>query len=106
VDNKNNDKNIFMVECKVPTVMNEEFIRLVPAQQTAVREAMMNGSIISHSLTADHSKAWFTVAAEDKMEVRRIMRNLPLTRFLKIKILDLAFYNEAHAWQLPEISLN
>lgn len=95
-----------MVECKVPTVMNDEFLRLIPAQQKAVGEGMMSGTIVSHSLTEDHSKAWFAIAAVDKLEVRKIMRALPLSRFLKIKILELAFYNEAHAWRLPEISLN
>ena len=86
MENEKKNKIAFLVECKVPTVMTEEFSALIPQQQQAVMQAMMNGSVVSHFLSEDHTRAWFVIAAEDKLEVRRIMRAFPLTRFLKIRI--------------------
>jgi muconolactone delta-isomerase len=95
----------FMVEIQFPSEITEDFARKIPAQRQKVNELMEQGTLMSYALTADRSKLWCVVKAENEIEVMTIVSDFPLIDYMSPTISELMFNNMV-ALRLPLFSLN
>ncbi|MFQ5448298.1 MAG: muconolactone Delta-isomerase family protein [Saprospiraceae bacterium] len=95
----------FMVDFSLPKVLSEEFLRLIPHQRTAANKLFREGKLINLAIALDNSKMWAVVNANDEKEVAELIKELPLTRFMKCHISLLTIFNAVNA-ENPVFSLN
>ena len=96
----------FMVTMRCPEIATEEFVQLIPQQRAKVVEFMARGVLTSYSLANDRSVLWGTIAANSEEEVREILNQFPLTRFMEaINVQPLMFHNVMN-FAMPQFSLN
>lgn len=95
----------FMVDITLPAELTEEFLSLIPKQRALVNQLFNQGKLTSYSLALDRSKLWATIVAESEEEVACFLSLLPLRKFMKVEIHQLAFHqNTTH--NLARISMN
>jgi hypothetical protein len=95
----------FMIYSRLPEVLSEEFISLIPEQRAMVTSLMRKGTIISYSLSADRSQLWVIMDAKSEINVIEVLSEFPLIRFMKPDIQELMFHNSIYV-NVPNLSLN
>ena len=94
----------YMVDFRLPTILSEDFLKLIPFQRNKINKLFREGKLINYALSLDHSKMWAVVAARSESEVKDVLFELPLTRFMDFDINMLTFYNavnaDSHAFSL------
>lgn len=93
-----------MVEFDLPDVFTEEFMALIPRQRYMVNQLMMEGAILSYSLSEDRSTLWAVMSAESEMELLDTIERLPLADYMSHQVKELMFHNAASA--VMQFSLN
>lgn len=83
--------NEYMVIMSLPQFMSAEFINLIPVQRYQLNNLLIKGNVTSYSLAFNRSTLWVTIPAANENEVLNIITLLPLTKFMKIEIVELAF---------------
>lgn len=95
----------FIVEIKLPEILDQHLIDILPSQYTEIGN-MMNDGIISSFLLSDNAqKAWLTLDAESKDEVDNILCAFKLYDFVEITISELSIA-EVTSPAVPSFSLN
>ena len=97
--------NQYMVELKLPEVMDMEFMSLIPKQRKMVNDLFMEKTLLTYTLSLDRSRLWTTLLAQTELEVIEIMESFPLTAYMSYAIHPLMF-NEIAQQGMPAISLN
>ena len=97
--------NNYMIDILLPDVFNDEFVSLIPAQRAHVNGLLDERQISSYTLSLDRSKLWATVPANSEEEVMDILAEMPLMKYMKVSIYELAFYETATMGML-QLSLN
>lgn len=87
----------FMVDFRLPTVLSEDFLKLIPHQRNKINKLFREGKLVNYALSLDHSKMWAVVAANSEIEVKEMLVELPLTRFMDFDINMLTLYNSVNA---------
>ncbi len=95
----------YMVDFKLPSILSEEFMDLVPYQRLAVNKLFEEGKIVSYALSLENSRLWGIFVANSELQVMDVLSDLPLTPFMTVEISLLTFYNDAKT-QVPKFSLN
>jgi hypothetical protein len=95
----------FMVEFKLPEVLTEEFISLIPEQRTKVNGLMDAGVILCYTLNVDRTKLWTVIVAKSEMAVMDVLAQFPLITYMKPEISELTFHHQS-SLVMPSISLN
>lgn len=95
----------YMVDFKLPSILSEEFMDLVPFQRLAVNKLFEEGKIVSYALSLENSRLWGIFVANSELQVMDVLSDLPLTPFMKVEISLLTFYNDSKT-QVPKFSLN
>jgi muconolactone delta-isomerase len=95
----------YMVDFKLPSILSEEFMDLVPFQRLAVNKLFEEGKIVSYALSLENSRLWGIFVANSELQVMDVLSDLPLTPFMKVEISLLTFYNDTKT-QVPKFSLN
>ena len=95
----------FMAIIRLPDEFTEDFVRLIPRQRAAINLLMREGPIVAYSLSADRTMLWVTIRANNKREVREIIKSFPLYDYMKETIVELMFHEQASTL-IPELSLN
>ena len=95
----------YMVDFKLPNILSDEFMDLVPYQRVAINKLFEEGKIASYALSLENSRVWGVFKANSELQVMDILSDLPLTPFMKIEISLLTFFNDAKT-QVPKFSLN
>ncbi|MBN8703360.1 MAG: hypothetical protein J0M08_09865 [Bacteroidetes bacterium] len=99
------NKNNFMVEIILPSILDEKFANLIPSQRALVNNLFENGTLLSYSVSSDRSKLWTIVAAKTEKEVMDILSEFPIMPYVKVEIQPLLFHNTV-AINEPFFSLN
>lgn len=99
-------KKTYMVEFRIPQPIDEDFARQITHQQKNVHELMLEGKIITYTLSEDKKKLWSVMSGDERSDIHNIIHRLPLSRWMKIKINELTFHGEARSWNLPVMSMN
>lgn len=94
-----------MITTKLPGVITEEFVKLIPQQRALVNKLMDEGKIMQYSLAMDRSFLWITISASSEQEVMDILSTFPLIHYMKPEVSELAFYNSVST-ELPKLIMN
>ena len=94
-----------MVEIKLPEVLTEEFISLIPEQRIKINALMDAGVILCYTLNLERSKLWTVIVAKSDVAVMDILAQFPMIGFMKAEINELTFHHQS-SLVMPSISLN
>ena len=95
----------YMVDFTLPKILSEEFLRRIPHQRAKVNKLFREGKLINYALSLDNSKMWAVINANSELDVLELITELPLTRFMKIHISMLTFFNSVDT-EVPVFSNN
>ena len=95
----------FMVEFKLPQILTEEFITLIPKQRAKINSLMDAGVIMCYTLDLERTKLWTVIVAKSETSVMDILAQFPLIGFMKPEISELTFHHQS-SLVMPSISLN
>lgn len=95
----------YMVDFTLPELLTEEFLGLIPFQRAKVNRLFREGRLINYALSLENSKMWAVFNANSEMEVLEMVAELPLTKFMKLEVSMLTFYN-AMSEEMPAFSMN
>ena len=94
-----------MVDFTLPEVLTDEFMTLIPYQRARVNQYFTEGKLINYALSLETSKLWAVFTANSEMDVMELIADLPLTKFMKVNISMLTFYNTGQE-HMPAFSMN
>ncbi|HNL38595.1 MAG TPA: muconolactone Delta-isomerase family protein [Saprospiraceae bacterium] len=97
--------NQYMVDFTLPSDLPEEFVSRIPQQRKAVNRLLSEGKLLNYALSLEDAKLWAVFAAPSEAELMELVSSLPLTRFMKVRISELTFYNASHP-MAPAFSAN
>lgn len=95
----------FMVDFTLPKDLNDEFFDLLPYQDDIVSKYISNGKLLNYALSLENGKLWTIFSANSELEVREMLLDFPLTRFMRMEINLLTSYNAIRA-ESAQFSLN
>ena len=87
--------NEYMVTIKFLSFFSEEFVSLIPEQRTQVNDLMEKGIVTSYSLSLDRWTSWITLSAESRENAEKVLRTMPLFKFMRYDISELMFHNNS-----------
>ena len=94
-----------MVDFTLPAELPEEFVSNIPRQRSAVNKLLGEGKILNYALSLENSKLWVVFSASSEAELLEMLQRLPLTRYMKVKVSELTFYNASNPYA-PVFSVN
>ena len=94
-----------MVDFTLPNDLNEEFVSKIPHQRATVNRLLSEGKIQNYALSLENSKLWVVFSVEDESELMELISELPLSRYMKVRIHPLTFFNTAQPFA-PTFSVN
>ena len=94
-----------MVDFTLPTDLPEEFVTKIPLQRDIVNRLLSEGKILNYALSLENSKLWVVFAATTEVELMEMVHRLPLTRYMKVRVHELTFFNTHHSF-IPAFSVN
>lgn len=83
----------FMVDCTLPEELTDEFFDLLPYQDTVVNKYLSNGKLVNYALSLENAKIWAVFSANSELEIRELLLDFPLTRFLQMEVSLLTYYH-------------
>lgn len=95
----------YMVDIKLPRIVTEEFISLIPQQRTCINALFEAGKILSYTLSHNRAKLWVVISAKNEEDVVDTLSEFPLIKYMQFTIHELAFHNMSSAI-MSSISLN
>lgn len=101
------DNNLtqYMVDFTLPPELPEEFVSKIPQQRSMVHRLLSEGKILNYALSLENSKLWVVFSAHSETELMEMVQRLPLTRYMKVRVNELTFYNSVNAF-VPAFSVN
>ena len=95
----------YMVIVKFLIAFHEEFASLIPGQRNEVNRLMEEGILTSYCLSSDRETLWMTFHAESSDAVAKVLKTMPLSKFMRYEIVGLMFHN--HTTYTPmQFSMN
>jgi muconolactone delta-isomerase len=85
--------------------MSEEFMTLVPPHRTYINFLINKGIVDHYAVSLETNRAWITLNADDKGEVKKLLKKSPLYKFWTCEI-DELFVLDGQYYRLPEVNLN
>lgn len=95
----------YMVDFTLPTELPEDFVNSIPRQRAAVNRLLGEGKILNYALSLENSKLWVVFSASSEAELMEMVQRLPLTRYMKVRVSELTFYNASNPYS-PAFSVN
>ncbi|MCC7244404.1 MAG: hypothetical protein IT269_01885 [Saprospiraceae bacterium] len=95
----------YMVDFTLPKDLSEDFISRIPQQRSLVNKLMSDCKILNYALSLENSKLWVIFSVESEEELLELIQRLPLSRYMKVEMHALTFFNTANILQ-PNFSLN
>jgi len=95
----------FMVDFTMPHELPDEFVERIPDQRAIVHKMLHEGKILNYALSLENSKLWAVFSVGSETELMQLVQRLPLTRYMKVRVSELTFYNAAHPFT-PAFSMN
>lgn len=95
----------YMADFTMPKDLPEDFVTRIPHQRSAVNRLLSEGKILNYALSLENSKLWAVFSVQSEAELMQIIQTLPLTRYMKVRISELTFYNAANPFA-PAFSVN
>jgi len=77
---------------------------LMPYQRAVIERYLSEGSLVNYAMAMDNAKLWAIFNANSEMEVRHMLADFPLTKFMQLEVNLLTTFNTVEAE--PSFSLN
>jgi muconolactone delta-isomerase len=87
--------NEYMITIKFLSFFSGEFISLVPDQRELVNNLMEKGIITDYSLSINRQVLWITLYSESREDAEKVLRTMPLFKFMNYEINELMFHNSS-----------
>lgn len=94
-----------MVDFTLPETLTEEFLQLIPHQRAKINKLFRDGKMLNYALSIENSKMWAILHGNSEHDVVEALAELPLTKFMKIRISMLTLYNTVDG-ETPAFSMN
>ena len=85
--------------------IHEEFKDLIPPHRTYINYLINKGIIDHYAVSMESQRAWITLNADNKKEVKRILIKSPIHKFWKYEI-DELFVLDGQHYRLPAVLPN
>ncbi|HEY1872698.1 MAG TPA: hypothetical protein VGG71_16675 [Chitinophagaceae bacterium] len=85
--------------------MSEEFKELIPPHRTYINYLINKGIIDHYVVSLETQRAWITLNADNKKEVRKILIKSPIYKFWELEI-DELFVVDGQHYRLPAVQPN
>ena len=95
----------FMVDFTLPQNLSETFVSFIPQQRAVVNRLITEGKLLNYALSLENAKLWAVFSVHSESELMELISCLPLSRFMKVRINELTFFNSATAYS-PAFSVN
>jgi muconolactone delta-isomerase len=95
----------YMVDFTLPQDLSEEFVSHIPQQRNAVNRLLGKGKLLNYALSLENSKLWAVFSVRSETELMDVINALPLTKYMKVRVSELTFYNAANRLT-PVFSVN
>lgn len=96
----------FVVTLRLPDVLEDDFIALIPRHRAFISRLMEENVIESYAISADRTRGWVTMNGQNAGAIRAVVEQFPLYRFLRGVEIDELFIFDSRASRFPAISLN
>jgi len=83
----------YMIEIKLPEILSEEFLLLIPPQRLMISRLMHQGVIINYALALESGKLWVTMTADSEKAVVNHLAEMPIIEHVEAEIFELSFQN-------------
>jgi hypothetical protein len=84
---------------------SDKFAELIPPHRTYINYLINKGTIDHYAVSMETQRAWVTLNAENKKEVKRLLEKSPLYKFWTIEI-DELFVLDGQLYRLPAVQPN
>ena len=84
---------------------NDEFAALIPSHRTYINMLINKTIIDQYVVSMESQKVWITLNAENKAEVKKILKKSPLYPYWTFEI-DELFVLDGQLYRLPAVQLN
>ena len=95
----------YMVDFRLPSVLPQDFMDLVPFQRMAINKLFEEGKLVNYALSLENLKLWAIFSANSELQVMDMISDLPLTPYMQVEISLLTSYNDAPT-DVPKFSMN
>jgi hypothetical protein len=85
--------------------IKEEFRDLIPPHRTYINYLINKGTIDNYAVSMESQRAWITLNADNKKEVKKILSKSPIFKFWKFEI-DELFVLDGQHYRLPAVTPN
>jgi hypothetical protein len=85
--------------------LDEHFWELLPEHRSIINQLMLDGKILTYSISTDRSKGWITVNAESVKDVRTMIKGFPIIDYITFEIDELFIFDNTSTG-LPQFVLN
>ena len=85
--------------------INPEFQDLIPPHRTYINYLINKGIIDHYAVSMETQRAWITLTADNKKEVKNILVKSPIYKFWKTEI-DELFVLDGQHYRLPAVQPN
>jgi hypothetical protein len=96
----------FVVSLRLPDAFDEDFIALIPRHRAYINRLLAEKVIETYAISADRSRGWVTINADDEAAVQAVVEQFPLYQYLHGVEIDELFIFDSTASRFPLISLN
>lgn len=86
----------YMVDFTLPDTLTNDFISTIPSQRAAINRLFAEGKLLNYALSLENSKLWAIFNARTEADLMEMVSDLPLSRYMKVRISELTFYSAAH----------
>jgi muconolactone delta-isomerase len=98
-------ENYYMIDMRLPEVLDQELMDLVPQQRAFVNRLFQAGRMITYSLSLEKGRLWAIMKAESHLEILEMLSTMPIAPFVESEICPLTFH-QAATFMAPRFSVN
>lgn len=94
-----------MVEIKLPSEIDNNFMRKIPSHRAFINVLINKGKIQSYTINEERTQGWIIFDTENEAEVNKLMEQLPLFEFITFNIHRILVH-DSEIFRFPKMHLN
>ncbi|MBC6608971.1 hypothetical protein H8B13_19285 [Hymenobacter sp. BT188] len=96
----------FVVSLRLPALFTQEFMALIPSHWALIQQLIEDHVIETYAISADRTRGWITINADDAAAVQAVVELFPLYSFITEVEIDELFIFDSAKSRFPRLSLN
>ncbi len=98
-------KKLFMVELTLPEVLDNEFMKMIPAHRAYISQLINDSTIQSYSINADRTFGWIIFNCNGIDDVFEIVEQFPIHKYISIQVHELMIH-DSESFRFPKMHMN